>query len=333
MLNHLYILLCLFPEQAWDYYYLSKNPNITWDIVCAHPDKPWNYRQLSANINITWQIVQNHANRPWDYRYLSANPNITPDIVQNNPDKPWDYAFLSRNINFALIALQEIKASGNALNHAWDVKYLLMNPKLGNTSAEVFDNYMQLKSDIYWLLCRNKLITWEHLIKYPKYSYYMFWISAGKNVTWDIIAANPQEKWNLFQISGNINTNISVINDKLSALSIDGLSNNPNLDLHLLAKWPNLRWNYRWISKNPALTYRFVVDNADKLEWKYVSMNKFNKHYHINKLYLMRKYFQIWLRQARFLASYRRQYKILYDLCVHELKMRFRDQQISNNKI
>jgi hypothetical protein len=37
------------PDKRWNYYNLSKNPNITWDVVAAHPDKPWNYYALSNN--------------------------------------------------------------------------------------------------------------------------------------------------------------------------------------------------------------------------------------------------------------------------------------------
>ena len=37
------------PDKPWDWGNLSRNPNVTWDIVVANPDKPWNYRELSFN--------------------------------------------------------------------------------------------------------------------------------------------------------------------------------------------------------------------------------------------------------------------------------------------
>ena len=37
------------PDKQWNYHQLSRNPNVTWDIVAANPDKPWNYEQLSCN--------------------------------------------------------------------------------------------------------------------------------------------------------------------------------------------------------------------------------------------------------------------------------------------
>ena len=85
------------PNKKWDYYELSENPNITWEIVQANPDKPWNYNQLSINPNVTWEIVQANPDEPWDYNWLSSNPNITWEIVQANLDKPWRYDYLSEN--------------------------------------------------------------------------------------------------------------------------------------------------------------------------------------------------------------------------------------------
>jgi hypothetical protein len=76
---------------------LSRNPNITWEIVQANPDKPWDFVWLSANPNITWEIVQSNPDKPWNYDALSTNLNITWEIVQSNPNKPWNYHYLSGN--------------------------------------------------------------------------------------------------------------------------------------------------------------------------------------------------------------------------------------------
>ena len=37
------------PDKPWNWVGLSRNPNITIDIVLAHPDKPWNWNDLSQN--------------------------------------------------------------------------------------------------------------------------------------------------------------------------------------------------------------------------------------------------------------------------------------------
>ena len=45
------------PHKDWNYYALSQNPNITWEIVAANPDKAWKYWLLSQN-RISWQPTQ-----------------------------------------------------------------------------------------------------------------------------------------------------------------------------------------------------------------------------------------------------------------------------------
>jgi hypothetical protein len=62
-------------DKNWSWIWLSKNPNITMEIVEAHPDKPWN----------------------WSWRGLSRNPNITMEFVEAYPDKPWSWHGLSSN--------------------------------------------------------------------------------------------------------------------------------------------------------------------------------------------------------------------------------------------
>jgi hypothetical protein len=50
----------------------------TWyDYILTHPDKPWNYTLISRNPNITWDIVQANPNLRWNYVSMSRNPNIT----------------------------------------------------------------------------------------------------------------------------------------------------------------------------------------------------------------------------------------------------------------
>ena len=87
-------------DKPWDWFYLSANPSISWDVVKANPDKPWKWSYLSANPSITWDVVQANPNEPWDWTScfsLNSNPTITLEVVKANPDKPWDWRSLSRN--------------------------------------------------------------------------------------------------------------------------------------------------------------------------------------------------------------------------------------------
>ena len=77
---------------------LSRNPNITMELVKDNPDKPWDWQYLSYNPNITMEIVNANPDKPWNWSCLSENPNITWEFVNANPDKPWYWYGLSKNL-------------------------------------------------------------------------------------------------------------------------------------------------------------------------------------------------------------------------------------------
>ena len=82
-------------EDEWSKYYWN-------EFVLKNLDKPWNWFDLSRNPNITWYIVKANPNKPWDWYELSSNSNITWDIVISNPDKPWDWDGLSYRSKYYL---------------------------------------------------------------------------------------------------------------------------------------------------------------------------------------------------------------------------------------
>jgi hypothetical protein len=37
------------PDHEWEWFYVSQNPNITWDIIQANPDHMWYWWCISSN--------------------------------------------------------------------------------------------------------------------------------------------------------------------------------------------------------------------------------------------------------------------------------------------
>ena len=37
------------PDKPWNWYEVSRNPNITMEFIEANPDKPWDWREISRN--------------------------------------------------------------------------------------------------------------------------------------------------------------------------------------------------------------------------------------------------------------------------------------------
>ena len=92
-------IICDNPDKLWNYWGISENPNITWDIICNNPDEPWRWNEISTNPNITLDIILSNPNYPWFWPCISMNPNITWDIIQSNQNKPWSYELMSYNPN------------------------------------------------------------------------------------------------------------------------------------------------------------------------------------------------------------------------------------------
>jgi len=49
-----------------DFYDISRNENITWEIIQENPYFPWNMSGISRNPNVTWEIIQNHPELKWN---------------------------------------------------------------------------------------------------------------------------------------------------------------------------------------------------------------------------------------------------------------------------
>jgi hypothetical protein len=165
----------------WDYCLLSSNPNITWDIVTAHP-----YPSSNANVAVS-NIISNN----WCYNRLSGNPNITWDIVSSHPEKSWDYDVLSSNPNITwdIVRNNPIPKAGKK----WCYSRLSINPNI--TWEIVKENpYPNGKYNSntwnYHILSKNSSITWDIVKENPdKFKNYYF-LSQNPNITWNIFLEN-----------------------------------------------------------------------------------------------------------------------------------------------
>lgn len=193
------------------WYDLSKNPNLTWEIVYKYLDKSWNWVALSKHPNITWENIESTLNDKrihtdfytgliyptmniikWIMKYISKNPNITPEIVYANPNSvlktkfgyevSWNYNSLLNNDNFKLEDIDKIIAMTSneevvvkkkkliynknitfkeyhSRNYHWDTMALVSS---SSTSLEdIMENIHIFVADYVFL---NPNITYEYII-------------------------------------------------------------------------------------------------------------------------------------------------------------------------
>jgi hypothetical protein len=181
------------PEKAWDGYFVSRNPNITWADVQARPDFPWAWDCLSSHNNITLDIIQaHHGIWGWNWHFVSRNPNLTLDFVLAHPDKDWDWYFISKNAHIT---------EETVLNHpglSWNLMGISKNP---NITPQYFGKC------ITFYLSNNHALTWDVLKQVidtaamATLNNELDWVGICKNphITWDIILAHPGYPWKKYE--------------------------------------------------------------------------------------------------------------------------------------
>jgi hypothetical protein len=85
------------PEHPWNWYEISRNPNITMEYIMQHPEHPWNWYGISRNPNLTMEYIMQHPEHPWNWNGISYNPNLTMEYIAQHPEHPWDWNEISGN--------------------------------------------------------------------------------------------------------------------------------------------------------------------------------------------------------------------------------------------
>ena len=61
------------------------------------------------------------------------------------------------------------------------------------------------------------------------------------------------------------------------------ISGNPNITMEFIEKYPDKPWVWDYISYNPNITMEFIEKNMDKINFKYLSQNKFTYQNRLNE--------------------------------------------------
>jgi hypothetical protein len=137
---------------------VSKNPNITWQIVKNRPSQQWDWNAIiknprviadivqldlpkfqvdfarDHNIELDWiaismcvkiGVVREYPKLPWDWNALSQNPNITWQIIKRNLRKPWNWENVSRNPSVNIEIIEDTR-----YEYPWSYYHVSANPTL-----------------------------------------------------------------------------------------------------------------------------------------------------------------------------------------------------------
>jgi hypothetical protein len=63
------------------WYLISKNPNLTMEIIEKYPDKPWEWNLISCNLNLTMDMIEKYPDKHWNSQFICYN-KFTKDKEQ-----------------------------------------------------------------------------------------------------------------------------------------------------------------------------------------------------------------------------------------------------------
>jgi hypothetical protein len=185
----------MYKEFPWDWFGISENPNITWNIIEKNKNKPWDWDCVSENPNITWDIVSDNIEL-FNPAIISRHPNITMDIINDYPKYNWNWneILLNKNITLEFVHDNIIKFKKNnkaTENPAitWDIYSYLNKFKKNSVNPSLI--YSQ--ANINW-----------HLIKKNATDDDWYYVSLNPNITDKILKKHVDKHWNWSNLSKNL---------------------------------------------------------------------------------------------------------------------------------
>lgn len=147
-------------------YFFSENPNLIWENIEERYMHYFNWEKLSMHPNITCDIIEENPKKPWNYDAMSLNPNLTWDFVTKNIEKPWNWSKLSENPNITWDIVKNNLKSPHV--YPWDFKALGKNP---NITIEIIEETMNTSNDYevigsWETMSQNPNLTWNFVSKF-----------------------------------------------------------------------------------------------------------------------------------------------------------------------
>jgi hypothetical protein len=157
-------------RKFFDWRYICRNPNFTFDYVLQHPQIKWNWMWISSHKNVTMDIIEHNMDKPWDWYYVCQNPNltiefvrkhmdkwaywcweeisrnsaITMDIIENNRDLPWNWVTMQYNPNLTINTIEKHPEK------EWNA--LFINPRKEITMQHLRETQKRPNS---WTICKE----------------------------------------------------------------------------------------------------------------------------------------------------------------------------------
>jgi len=237
--------------------------NPYWKFIASHSEVEWDWEIVTRNPNITSEIVANNISYPWDFEYISSNlmENITAQMIIDNPDKNWDFHTLSSWEGITIELVLALK------DKDWRPLMLYINTAISITDiithSYLFPYYIPSIST-------RKDFTIDIVFKYPNFEWCWNPISCHINTTFDIVKKYPELPWNYMVMSANKNITWEIIMENQDIpWAINIISSNPNITIDIVLNNPNLDWDIEMLSGNESISLDDIRKTINIIEWEF----------------------------------------------------------------
>ena len=246
-------------EDVLDWNQLSKNKNISMEIIENYPNKPWNYWFVSQNPNLNKKFIINHQDKNLYWSYIAEHIKLDQELIQLIHSKLYSIISLCKNPS---INIRQITCN----SFDWDYNILAGYFKINKWTLKIFGDYEFLSFNKN---LRPRIIESEPNIQWNYYA-----LSENPNITEKFVEKNLDKNWNWYYLSKNENISIRFIleNGKNDYINWKALSARKDLDYEILIDYPESSWYWQIISKSKnEVPFQFVQDlNLDVIsKWFY----------------------------------------------------------------
>ena len=272
-----------FQDVTWNWNSLSLHSSVNLRVLKNLREKPWNWSLLTKNRNFVWMWVQEFSDKAWDWNHISKSESFSWNWVREFPDAPWNWYTLSDRI-------LDVNTVKEFPDKYWDWYKLTLGPHISANDMVENPNLPWKINELLFVDVDDEIIRFLRFFR----SHYdrEAWSDHTARAPWKIIRENMDLPWNylFLNIKSQDDDDEEIDGDFLyehvSSLNWSHLSE--ILDFtRIISKYPDLPWNFLYVSRNKTVTYKDVMDfptvrwdhsvlhlERDKHEWNAANVIK-----------------------------------------------------------
>lgn len=264
-----------------NFMYLSDHEDLTINIVKEYPDAPWEWETIQEhdNFSLNWLISFPYAQ--WNWKSMHLADAFDPYWLCIFQDKPWNWEHLHKSKQFDFSWIEYAPHADwnwDKLSEMTTIELLQKKPNYpwvwsivtaySDISVETMMEHLEFPWDVS--LIRFDKITHDE-IPFLRHFRDRFdedaWIDFTRFTDWKVLKTNSDLNWVPFFFTFTCDEFEEddmefLLNYPLSLLNWVKLS--LSVPFKTIKKYPNLPWNFEFVSLNNTVTYDDVEEFPEK---------------------------------------------------------------------